>query len=100
MEDRLAIGEWILSGGESDAGDEAVAEQPDMPEGDAGVSEVEVAAPRQPPQVTPLVNSAGHKAICETVLPQLFKVMLEPLWSTRTPREQVRETLDRAQAVS
>lgn len=39
----------------------------------------------------PRVQTRGHQEICNILLPVLLQVMKDSQWSTRTPREQVRE---------
>ena len=46
----------------------------------------------------PRCSTAGHRAICEVLLPVLLKVMRDPAWSTKVPREQVRQACDRRSA--
>lgn len=47
---------------------------------------------------TPMVNSTGHKKICEILLPMLLSVMQETSWKNKSARDQMREALDRSLA--
>ena len=47
------------------------------------------------PAITPHVEREGHWKICSLVLPTLFSVIRDPNYSSKNPREQVREALFR-----
>ena len=65
------------------------------------VAPSEAAEPVEPepevslPAITPHVQREGHQKICSIVLPTLFSVIRDPNYSSKTPREQVREALFR-----
>ena len=48
------------------------------------------------PKIDPHVKSEGHQKICDVFLPELFRVLKDPRYATKAPRDQVKETCWRA----